>query len=74
MRILRDALYNLSDNSGADSSYCRGLIIGVIAAYMSNGKSFEEAVNLVKLNLPEKFRKDCIPNAYKEVFNEGPKY
>jgi hypothetical protein len=35
--LLKDALYNTRDDSGASDDYARGLVVGVVSTLMSRG-------------------------------------
>ena len=63
--ILRDALYNLTARSGASADYCKGLVVGVVAALMAeSGRPYSAVVRDVRALLPVGFRADCLPEAF----------
>lgn len=63
--ILRDALYNLAPKSGAGPDYCKGLVVGIVAGLMATGVSYGAAVLIVRDALPDVYRNDCIPDAFR---------
>ncbi len=63
--ILRDALYNLAEGTGAGSEYCKGLVVGVVAALMAeSGRPYSAIIRVVRDALPETVREDCVPVAF----------
>jgi hypothetical protein len=66
--ILRDGLYNLSPDSGSDTQYNRGIVLGIVSVLMAEGKSFEESINVVKKHLPKNFHYSQVPPAWAEYF------
>lgn len=64
---IRDALYNTHIQSGASIEYGRGIIVGVVsglcAAFPEH--SFDTIwLGNVKPQLPEGYRKECIPEGW----------
>src|SRR5208337_3284259 len=46
--ILRDALHNLAEGTGAGSEYCKGLVVGVVAALMAeSGRPYSAIIRVV---------------------------
>lgn len=43
--LLRDAITNFWVQSGADDTYCKGLLVGVVSTLMATGMTFEEALH-----------------------------
>lgn len=59
-RYLHEVLHNLSlsenDNQNMtleQARYYRGLIVGAVSALLGTGKSWEQAMSLIKANLPD---------------------
>jgi hypothetical protein len=61
MTLLKDALYNMREDSGASVDYGKGVIVGMMAALMSTGKSFDVAWEIVRKSMPQNGRLECIP-------------
>jgi hypothetical protein len=51
--LLRDSLYNLNPKSGANTEYCKGIVIGTVSALMAMGFDFQDALAQVCNHLPE---------------------
>ena len=67
--ILKDALYNFNPSSGSNPTYNKGLIVGIVSAYMSMGYSFNDACQLINENLPKENNLDVsLPESWIEVF------
>jgi hypothetical protein len=49
---LKDALYNLDGRSGANLDYCKGLVVGVVAARVATGLTFQAALAEVARLMP----------------------
>lgn len=62
--VLRSALYNLNDNSGASDGYARGLVVGIVSALVAYGIEFDRALGIVKMNMPVNAR-DVLPESWK---------
>ena len=63
--ILRDALHNLAEGTGAGCEYCKGLVVGVVAALMAeSGRPYSAIIRAVRDALPETVREDCVPVAF----------
>jgi len=46
--LLKDALYNLMDNSGASDDYCKGLVVGMVSVIMAiTGGSHKNAMQIL---------------------------
>jgi len=43
-----------------------GIVMGVVAALMFKGYTFEGAMSVVSVNLPAGFRMSCIPACWRE--------
>ncbi len=64
--ILKDALYNTHEKSGASVDYAQGVIVGAVSTLMAcKNLSFEEAWRIVYNHLPVDYRKDSIPEAWR---------
>jgi hypothetical protein len=61
--LIRDVLYNLSDTSGANDDYCKGLLVGVVSALMMY-YTFKEALQIVNARIPEHTRKNLFPESW----------
>lgn len=64
--LIKDTLYNFSVRSGASNEYCKGLVVGIVAGYMSHGKSWEDSIIQVAKRLPNAteirtLNADCLP-------------
>jgi hypothetical protein len=72
--ILKDALYNLNPTSGANGDYCKGMVVGVVAALMAMGFTFKDALRQVAENFPmygkRIDRKSVIPEAWYNELGE----
>jgi hypothetical protein len=67
--ILKDALYNFHPTSGSNPTYNKGLIVGIVSAYMSIGYTFEDACQLILENLPKENNLDvALPESWIDVF------
>lgn len=65
--LIRDVLYNTHPDSGSDCSYARGCVVGVVAALMAVGLTFDQAIKVLKAGLPEGRRQDCIPGTWADI-------
>jgi hypothetical protein len=63
---IREALHNLAPNTGASPDYCRGLVMGVWCTLTAYGLGYKEILHVIKSNLPDGCRKECVPNVLKE--------
>ena len=64
--MLRDALYNLSPESGASPEYCRGLVVGLVAGMMATtGYEYATVIREVAANLPRDYYRDGLPEAFR---------
>lgn len=65
---IRDALYNIANDSGADIEYAKGVLIGVVAVFTAMGVPFDKALDKALGLSPEylKFRFACIPQPWRE--------
>jgi hypothetical protein len=68
---IRDALYNLRSDSGANVDYCKGLVIGLISALEYKGYTFKECCSIIYMNLPSGYRRECLPETVAELIVEG---
>jgi hypothetical protein len=68
---LKDALYTLRSDSGANVDYCRGLVIGLISALEYKGYTFKECCSIIYMNLPSGYRRECLPETVAEFIVEG---
>jgi hypothetical protein len=66
--VLKDALYNLSDKAGDSHKFARGILVGVTAALVANGKNFHEATDIVKKFMPDNIDRKRIPEGWEERF------
>jgi hypothetical protein len=66
--LIKDALNNLLPRSGATDDYCRGLVLGVVAALMATkfDGDFDRAFYLVKWLLPTGYRVEGIPEPWRK--------
>jgi len=65
---LKDALYNTRSDSGASIDYAHGIIIGLIAALMYKGYSYNECMGILFINLPnEKCRLETLPEVLRTM-------
>lgn len=62
--LLKDALYNLSSDSGANADYCKGIVVGMVSTLMAIDSTFPQALQRVERNLPANLSKDCWPKAW----------
>lgn len=76
--LLKGILHNISPectghdaymDRGMNGSQCygRGIVVGAVGALMSQGLRFNEALRMVKENLPAKFDEKCIPEQWRAV-------
>jgi hypothetical protein len=62
MTSLRDALYNLHPESGSSPEHARGVLVGVVAAFMEAGPfDFHRAVDEVAPYLPGRVMPEAVP-------------
>jgi hypothetical protein len=72
---LKDALYNVHEDSGASAAYAKGLVVGAVAALMAaTGKSYNEVLPLVVANLPEGILQHRLPDALRGDIVAHPDY
>lgn len=65
--LIREALYNLTKESGASVEYGKGILVGVVTATMaSNPYGFTEALQKIKSLMPFGYREECIPDTWRE--------
>lgn len=64
--VLRDTLYNTSEQSGATPEYARGIMVGIVAALVADGMSFKDAFALANANLPSDPMNGIIPEGWLE--------
>ncbi len=64
--ILAGALSNLAPRSGASEEYCQGLVVGAVAALMSDDVKFPEAWTVIKSLLPANYRPEGIPKGFRD--------
>ena len=51
--LLKDALYNLTDHSGASDEYCKGLMVGIVSVIMAiDNVSHKDAMGIITQYLP----------------------
>ena len=62
--LLRDALNYTSPDSGASAEKAQGVVIGVVSTLMAQGKSYNQALQIVRNHLPNDFHFDTIPNMW----------
>ena len=67
VNTLRDTLYYLSPESGVNEERATGALIGVVASFMSLGLSFQEAIGIVKDNLPKDANKTLFPESWRNA-------
>jgi hypothetical protein len=71
MLTLRDALYNLSPDSGSSHRYARGLIVGIVATLMDvRGWTFEQAISYLLTSnvLPSRIHPKSVPPSWANLF------
>jgi hypothetical protein len=69
--VLKDALYNFHPTAGSNPLYNKGLIVGIVAAYMSVGYTFEDSCQLVTTNLPKENNLDTsLPESWIDAFKK----
>lgn len=61
MILLKDALFNTVERSGATVDYARGVVVGVVSGLMSSGVSFNASLAVVKANMPDDAREGIMP-------------
>lgn len=65
--LVRDALYNTSPRSGAEVSYARGVVLGVLSTIMAyENVGFWPALETTVANLPDDYRLSAIPEGWRE--------
>jgi hypothetical protein len=65
--LLKDALYNTRDDSGASDDYARGLVVGVVSTLMAREEmTFEQAMLVVVENLPRGFNPMKLPESFRK--------
>ena len=64
--LIKDALQNTREDSGASTDYGKGIVIGIISAVMSVGVGFFPAFEVITDNLPEGYRAECIPKEWRD--------
>lgn len=66
--LLRDVLYYTHPGSGASVEKAQGVVVGAVSALMaSTGADFDTTWQLVQANLPEGYRPDAIPSAFRQT-------
>ena len=45
--VMLDVLYSYASNSGANSDYLNGMIVGIVSALMAQGSTFEQSIQIV---------------------------
>lgn len=73
--MLKDVLHNLAASENGDSKDA-GHIVGVMAALMACGMTFDEAAQFVWQHLPDNVSPDRVPKCWHENFESkfAPKY
>ena len=73
--MIKSALHNLSytENNNANATpeqvkYYHGLVVGVVSTLMSDGKTFQDAIDIVKKNMPEHYTLRFIPKDWRTCF------
>ena len=67
MLPLKDALYCLHPESGADPAFARGVLIGAVAAVLERrGRTFSDALELVGDYLPDQVHPQAVPTGWEE--------
>jgi hypothetical protein len=65
MTTLKDALFNLSPESGSSPEHARGVLVGVVAAFMEAGPfNFHEAVDEVAPYMPKRVTPEAVPETW----------
>ncbi len=65
--LLKDTLYNTHERSGASVDYGKGCVVGVAATLMAaRGILLADALVVIKRNLPEGWRVDCMPESWRQ--------
>lgn len=67
-RILIDALYNLSPDSGSSADYARAMLVGIVCGMMASGWGWREAMAICSKLAPKNIIADCLPDSYCEDF------
>ncbi len=66
---IKDALYNLREDSGASVEYARGILVGVMSALIAyNGSNFSDAAHTVKGCMPQDYRQECLPETWNNSY------
>lgn len=53
---LKDAMYNFSPKSGASDEYCKGMLVGAVAALISTGMTWRDALAHCAICMPDDAR------------------
>lgn len=65
MMTLKDALYNLHPSSKSSPEYARGVLVGMVAAFMEAGPyTFPEAIDEVAPYLPAHVMPEAVPDGW----------
>ena len=66
--ILKGALFNTAtDETQTDVRYARGVVVGAVSCLMAQGKSFEQAMEVLRKHLPDNYNKDTIPPYWEKI-------
>ncbi len=69
INLLADVLYYTRADSGASVEKAQGVVIGAVSVIMGmNNIGFFDALEIVKTNMPEKYRLEAIPKDWREAF------
>lgn len=64
LSFIRDVLYNTHPKSGSTVDYARGCVVGVVSTLMAYTNNFKMAFDIMIINLPACYRKECIPECW----------
>jgi len=64
--LLKDALYYTHKDSGSSVEMAHGVIVGIVSALMAQGMLYGKAIRIVSECLPEGYRPETMPSAWKE--------
>lgn len=59
--LIRDALYNTSNQSGSSPEYAKGVVLGVVSTLMAAGCDYDTAIKFVSRHLPHGVTNDRVP-------------
>jgi predicted sugar kinase len=62
--VLRDTLHNMAVGAGDSAEYARGVLLGVVGAFMAAGMSWAAAVKLASENAPKVVMAGSVPESW----------